>query len=32
VPCCETCNKMKLDHSKKEFLQHVKRICDHNGL
>jgi len=32
VPCCTICNRMKMDHSKKEFLQHVKRICEYNGL
>ena len=26
VPCCSICNKMKLDHSKKFFFEHIKKI------
>ncbi len=26
VPCCKTCNFMKLDHSKGEFLKHIEKI------
>ena len=29
VPCCKTCNYMKLDRSKEEFVAHVKKICEH---
>ena len=30
VPCCEMCNKMKLDHSKEFFLKHVTKIYNFN--
>lgn len=26
VPCCEKCNRMKLDYSKEEFLNHIEKI------
>ena len=26
VPCCSWCNTMKLDYSKTEFLEHIKKI------
>lgn len=26
VPCCSICNKMKLDHSKEFFFEHIKKI------
>lgn len=29
VPCCMTCNAMKTDHSKTDFLQHVQKIVNH---
>lgn len=29
VPACTTCNLMKLDHSQKEFLTHIKKILKH---
>lgn len=28
VPCCETCNKMKLDYDQHDFLEHVKKITN----
>ena len=31
VPCCETCNKMKLDHSKEFFLEHIAKIYNFNN-
>ena len=32
VPCCEKCNKMKLDHSTKTFFSHIKKIYEFNKL
>ena len=29
VPCCETCNRMKMDHDLHDFLEHVKKIVIH---
>lgn len=29
VPCCETCNEMKLDHSLEHWLNHMQRIIRH---
>lgn len=29
VACCEWCNRMKLDHTAKEFLEHVTRIVEY---
>lgn len=29
VPCCETCNEMKLDHSKEKWLSHIRKILQH---
>jgi len=29
VPCCGQCNRMKLDHTQKDFLAHVERIHNH---
>ena len=29
ISCCETCNKMKLDHDLHDFLEHVKKITNH---
>lgn len=29
VPCCEVCNKMKLDYSVDSFLAHVEKIFNH---
>lgn len=29
VSCCETCNKMKLDHDLHDFLEHVKKITNY---
>jgi hypothetical protein len=26
VPCCEKCNRMKLDYSKEDFLSHIEKI------
>ena len=26
VPCCATCNRMKLDKSGPDFLQHIRRV------
>ena len=31
VPCCGCCNRMKLNHSMKEFLLRVERIYKHRG-
>jgi hypothetical protein len=28
VPCCGTCNRMKLDMGKKEFLAHIQKIYE----
>lgn len=28
APCCEICNKMKLDHTVDNFLEHIKKIHD----
>lgn len=28
VSCCPTCNRMKLDHSNEDFLNHIKKILD----
>ena len=30
VPCCEYCNRMKLDYSVKFFFSHIKRILEHS--
>lgn len=32
VPCCKTCNIMKLDHSTTDFLEHIKKIIINNKL
>lgn len=32
VPCCKTCNTMKLALGQKEFLEHIARIYDHKLL
>lgn len=32
VPCCEMCNWMKNNYSRKEFLEQVKRIAKHNKM
>ena len=32
VPCCTMCNTMKLNYSKSEFLNHIKRIHNFNFL
>lgn len=29
VPCCEMCNRMKLDYSGEEFLSHILKILEH---
>ena len=29
VACCTTCNRMKLDHSRNEFITHLKSIIAH---
>lgn len=29
IPCCEVCNKMKLDYDMLEWLKHIKKIADH---
>ena len=29
VPCCEICNKMKLDHDLHDFLEHIKKIINY---
>jgi hypothetical protein len=29
VTCCEICNRMKLDHSVDMFLNHIKKIIEH---
>lgn len=29
VSCCLTCNHMKLDHSREDFLAHIERILNH---
>lgn len=29
IPCCETCNKMKLDYDLHDFLEHVKKIVNY---
>jgi hypothetical protein len=29
VPCCETCNRMKMNHDLMDFLEHVKKIVNH---
>ena len=29
VPCCEMCNKMKLDYSKENFINHIEKIYKH---
>lgn len=29
VSCCETCNQMKLDYNKDEWLEHMKKIIRH---
>jgi hypothetical protein len=29
VPCCSTCNRMKLDHSYDDFIAHIKKIVAH---
>jgi len=29
VPCCETCNEMKLDHGLEHWLDHMKKILRH---
>lgn len=31
VPCCEMCNKMKLDYPIKEWYNHMKKILEHIG-
>lgn len=31
VPCCEYCNKMKLDYSVDFWFNHMKKILTHNG-
>lgn len=31
VPCCEMCNKMKLDYSIEEWYNHMKKILEHIG-
>jgi hypothetical protein len=28
VPCCTTCNRMKLDHSVEKFLHHINQIAE----
>ena len=28
VPCCTICNRMKLDHSKMDFLTHIQKILN----
>jgi len=30
-PCCEVCNRMKLDHSHEFFIKHSKRMLEHLG-
>jgi hypothetical protein len=30
VPCCEMCNRMKLNYSKEEFLNHILSIYKHS--
>ena len=32
VPCCEWCNKMKLDHPVDEWLSKMKQICEHMNI
>lgn len=32
VPCCEICNIMKMALSQEEFLNHIKRIYEHQNL
>lgn len=32
VPCCSTCNRLKKTLSKKNYLEHVKRIYNHSIL
>lgn len=32
VPCCEVCNRMKLNYSLDFFLNHIKRICDNRNI
>lgn len=29
VPCCDICNKMKLDYSKEFFINHIHKIADY---
>lgn len=29
VPCCDICNKMKLDYSKEFFINHINKIADY---
>lgn len=31
VPCCEVCNKMKLDYSTDFWINHMKKILQHYG-
>ena len=32
VPCCKKCNFFKSNHTKKDFLDHVKIIYEYNKL
>lgn len=29
VPCCTICNRMKLDHSEYDFLEHIRKIANY---
>lgn len=31
VPCCSVCNKMKLNYSMREFLEHIERVHEYRG-
>jgi len=30
IPCCSVCNRFKLDYTKEEFLNHMKRISENH--
>lgn len=30
-PCCKMCNVGKLDYSEREYIEHCKKVAEHNG-